>query len=211
MKEMMFADGTGNHVRLCALGNIRSYPMKAITMQLKRDHHPLIGQTGMFVWVRCFQLLTQATSTSKLDRKVWNTLFGALARANAWQHALHFILRCPDEALRCCDKLSVVDPPMFVSAMAACSRASKWQWALFLQDTVVPSLSSIALFNAGLAACAKGSQWLRSLRALQMFPKATVVSYNSAINACANGYAWSVALMLLDTMEELHLTATVEA
>eukprot|EP00434_Breviolum_minutum_P001536 symbB.v1.2.001354.t2/scaffold69.1/size353428/9 len=158
-----------------------------------------------------FQLLTQATSTSKLDRKVWNTLFGALARANAWQHALHFILRCPDEALRCCDKLSVVDPPMFVSAMAACSRASKWQWALFLQDTVVPSLSSIALFNAGLAACAKGSQWLRSLRALQMFPKATVVSYNSAINACANGYAWSVALMLLDTMEELHLTATVEA
>ena len=58
MKEMMFADGTGNHVRLCALGNIRSYPMKAITMQLKRDHHPLIGQTGMFVWVRCLRFVT---------------------------------------------------------------------------------------------------------------------------------------------------------
>ena len=36
------------------------------------------------------------------ERSYRNTLFAALARANAWQHALHFILRCPDEALRCC-------------------------------------------------------------------------------------------------------------
>lgn len=54
MKEMMFVDGTGNHVRLCALGNIRSYPMN----WPDRDYHPLIGQTGMFAWAQCLRFVT---------------------------------------------------------------------------------------------------------------------------------------------------------
>lgn len=54
MKEMMFVDGTGNHVQLCALGNIGSYPVN----WPDRDYHPLIGQTGMFAWGQCLPFVT---------------------------------------------------------------------------------------------------------------------------------------------------------
>jgi hypothetical protein len=85
---------------------------------------------------------------------------------------------------------------------------------MILSDLLPDSLEAdVISYNAGGAACEKGSQWQQGLWLLSEMQLASLlanfITYNAAITACANFLLWLQALSLLHQLEGRQLRGNV--
>ena len=85
---------------------------------------------------------------------------------------------------------------------------------MILSDLLPDSLEAdVISYNAGVAACEKGSKWQQGLWLLSEMQLASLlanlITYNAAITACANFLLWLQALSLLHQLEGRQLRGNV--
>ena len=94
-------------------------------------------------------------------------------------------------------------------------QADQWVWALMILSDLLPDSleADVISYNAGVAACEKGSQWQQGLWLLSEMQLASLlanlITYNAAITACANFLLWLQALSLLHQLEGRQLRGNV--
>ncbi|CAE7824097.1 unnamed protein product [Symbiodinium microadriaticum] len=133
------------------------------------------------------------------DQATFSSTILACKMVSAWQGAL-----------ACVQGLSLgmgdrpcQDSRVLGAAMAACTKATQWEWALELLHTVDASSGDLdlVLCNTGMAACASGRSWRRALDLLQRLAgdgfRSDVVSLNTCMTASERADRWQGACELL--------------
>ncbi|CAJ1404516.1 unnamed protein product [Effrenium voratum] len=156
--------------------------------------------SAMTTWHVGLRLFTQmALRQVPADSVCHGSLLAALASAGCWLVAVQLLGQIRPNTI------------MYNSAISACEKGHKWQWALYFLAQMKEA--TVVSFSAALSACARSARWEQALSLLHVMPSARVVansvSFNAAITAAEKAQRWDLALQLLAQMARLEAAPSV--
>ncbi|CAE7938800.1 TRAP1, partial [Symbiodinium sp. KB8] len=138
-----------------------------------------------------------------------NSLQG-LAKAWRWEEATSLLVARMSSKGGMKTSLSVLE---ISAAMTACSRSTKWEWALsLLGDAQRMNADDGPLYTTAITACGRSTKWRVSLSLFaDVFAKrlpADIVTYTTALAACEGG-SWQQSICLLSNLRQSRLNGTL--
>ncbi|CAJ1378993.1 unnamed protein product [Effrenium voratum] len=140
------------------------------------------------------------------DIVLWNSIASAAYDGGRWLLSLAVLDAAPQVALHW----------TAVSFTTAGAAARSWLRSMeFLRRGLDLGISSGAVCNAALSACAEGRRWQQALALLAAAERrdADVIAFSACISACAGAQEWQQALVVFERCQpdEVACTACISA
>eukprot|EP00439_Symbiodinium_sp_Y106_P022587 s6817_g2.t2 len=142
------------------------------------------------------------------DADTFASSLQGLAKAWRWEEATSLLVARISSKVK--GSLSVLE---ISAAMTACSKSSKWEWALsLLGDAQTMNAEDGPLYTTAITACGRSTKWRVSLLLLadvfaQRLP-ADIITYTAALAACEGG-SWQQSICLLSNLRQSRLNGTL--